>query len=98
MKLFLGFDGYDKVDTRNDDVYLLELGTFILFGEQFNSEIIDCIMNLKGQYDLILYRNYEVNLPISTEKLNVIKKLRTNIKSKIEQSVCLLISETVKKF
>jgi hypothetical protein len=97
MKLLIGNDGINKQELKTQDVYFLYMGTFIVFNEIFNQEIIDYIFELKGQYDLTLFRNYELCLPITNEKKIILNNLNTNKFSKyrIEQGVTVLISESV---
>jgi len=96
MKLFLGTDGLNNVEIKNEEVYLLEMGTFIVFNEFFCEEIIENIFNLKGNYDMILNRNYEISCNnINNEKKNIINDLKKFSKYKIEKGVTLLISEYV---
>lgn len=98
MKLYLGSDaGSSLAELQNSDIYCLELGTFILFSEIFEEQIIENIFNLKGQYELILFRNYEINFPISQDKIAILRKLKSLPKAKLEQSVSLIISESVIK-
>ncbi len=96
MKLFLGTDGLNKFEIKNDEVYFLEMGTFIVFNEIFSEEIKEKIYYLKGNYDLILNRNYEIlSNSINNEKKNILHDLRKASKYKIEKAVTLLISENV---
>lgn len=95
MKLLMGSDGINKQEVKSQEVYFLHMGTFIAFNEVFNQEIIENIFSLKGQYDLILFRHYQLCLPITNEKKQVLNNLRKFNKHKIEQGVTILISESV---
>ncbi len=95
MKLLIGSDGMNKPDINSQEVYFLQIGTFIVFNEVFNQEIIENIFGLKGQYDLSLFRNYELCFPITNEKKEILNNLRKFTKHKIEQGVTVLISESV---
>lgn len=95
MKLLIGSDGKNRLDIKTQDVYFLHIGTFIIFNEVFSKDIIDNIFGLRGQYDLCLFRNYELCLPITNEKKQIVSNLKKFTKNKIEQSVTVLISESV---
>ena len=99
MRLFLGCDGGINKSIKNQEVYLLEIGTFIVFQEVFNDNLISQIFNLKGQYDLLIFRNYEIKNFLNSEISSILSNLKKVQKFKIEQSVFILISENViKKF
>jgi len=95
MKLYLGTDGLNKTYTKNKEIYFLEMGTFCVFNEIFKEEIIENLFNLKGFYDLILFRNYEIAYPINNDKKQILNNVRSYSKSKIEQGVVILVSENV---
>jgi hypothetical protein len=96
MRLYLGCDGAINKSIKNNDVYLLEFGTFMVFQEVFEKDLISLIFNLKGQYDLLIYRNYEIKNFLNSEISSILSNLKKIQKFKIEQSIFILISENVK--
>jgi hypothetical protein len=97
MRLYLGCDSAINKSIKNNDVYLLEIGTFIVFQEVFNDNLISLIFSLKGQYDLLIYRNYEIKIFLNSEISSILSNLKEIKKFKIEESIFILISENVKK-
>lgn len=91
---------YNKTNNKLENYYHFsgEMGSTILFSEVFCLDVLNKIMELKTDYEKILYRNYEYHGPTNDKELTrVLNYFKTCEKYKFEQLVAMIISPRVSK-
>jgi len=72
------------------------IGTIILFVDVFYMDIINRIFELKGEYEMILFKNYEFHIPMISKSVEeVLYYMKKNDTHNIEANVAMIISSRV---